>query len=205
MASRRQGQTLKDKVLNARIPEELDRELRLQAERLDVPVSQLVRNILQRTVDLVGNFSGNVEHLITDVVEDVAGFRDCAGSDGDRSALEKRLTRVLGWQEVRLQRTARCAWSARSMEPGEVAHLGIMDDGTPSVVLSPEGLDSMFATRTIEDHWVSVRLNRPASCAETAESIEAGEEAWILPGSTPLEVLSPAGYRRRTGRQEGTS
>lgn len=201
--TRRRDATLKDKVLNARIPEELDRELRAQAERLDVPVSQLVRNILQRTVDLVGNFSGNVEHLITDVVEDVAGFRDCALGEGERSALEKRIARVLAWQTVRLQQSARCAWSASRIEVGEEACLGILEDGSPSVILSPQALETVLAQRAPQELWVSVRLNRPATCAETGRSIEEGAEAWIRPGTKPLEVLSAEGHRKRYGAARG--
>lgn len=203
--TRRRDTTLKDKVLNARIPEELDRELRAQAERLDVPVSQLVRNILQRTVDLVGNFSGNVEHLITDVVEDVAGFRACALGEGERSALEKRIARVLAWQTVRLQQPARCAWSASRLDVGDEACLGILDDGSPSVILGPQALEAVLAQRTPQELWVPVRLNRSATCAETGAVIDEGAEAYIRPGTKPLQVLSVEGHRRRTDEPQGAS
>ena len=43
----------KDRVLQARIPEQLDEELRGRAEQLGLSVSTIVRNVLLHTFDLV--------------------------------------------------------------------------------------------------------------------------------------------------------
>mgnify|MGYP001821417006 CR=1 FL=1 len=51
--SRGSRRKTKDRVLQARIPEELDEELRDRAEQLGLSVSSIVRNVLSHTFDLV--------------------------------------------------------------------------------------------------------------------------------------------------------
>jgi hypothetical protein len=50
--TRRKRQQTKDRVLQARIPEQLDEELRDRAEQLGLSVSTIVRNVLLNTFDL---------------------------------------------------------------------------------------------------------------------------------------------------------
>ena len=50
---RRSRNQTKDRVLQARIPEQLDEELRDRAEQLGMSVSTIVRNVLLHTFDLV--------------------------------------------------------------------------------------------------------------------------------------------------------
>ena len=52
---KRRGKALqpKDRVLQARIPRQLDRELRVHAEQLGLSVSTVVRNVLLNTFELV--------------------------------------------------------------------------------------------------------------------------------------------------------
>ena len=51
--SGRKSRQTKDRVLQARIPEQLDDELRDRAEHLGLSVSTIVRNVLLNTFDLV--------------------------------------------------------------------------------------------------------------------------------------------------------
>ena len=50
---RRKRRQTKDRVLQARIPEQLDEELRDRAEQLGLSVSTVVRNVLLHTFELV--------------------------------------------------------------------------------------------------------------------------------------------------------
>jgi hypothetical protein len=63
----------KEKVLHTRISESLDEELRGQASRLGVSVSNLVRNVLQNTFGLV-------EDIVTDSSNIASAARRSAGS-----------------------------------------------------------------------------------------------------------------------------
>lgn len=196
---------LKDRVLNARIPEDLDRELRAQAERLDMPVSQLVRGILQRTVDLVGNFSGNIEHLVTEVVEDVASFRHVAESAPAcmTTPFDKVAEDVLGWQEIRLHRDARCAISGVRLRAGDKACWGMRPGRKGGVVASPEALEAYFAQSREREQWMWARLHRPATCDETGVELRAGDHAWLQPEAIPPLTLSEEGYQRRFSASAG--
>lgn len=175
----------KDRVLNTRIPEELDREIREQAERLDVSVSQFVRDVLERTVNLVGNFSGNVEHLVADIVDDVGHFKSIGVPDkGEREPLAREIGRsVVGWQEIRVNRAVRCPLTGRMLSPGESAHLGIRTSGKPSIVISPEALDELMTPRGVQ--WVPLVLQNTTRCARTGREMEPGERAWFDPAGTP--------------------
>ena len=90
--SRRTGRKrrqAKDRVLQARIPEQLDDELRDRAEQLGLSVSTIVRNVLLHTFDLV-------EGVVIDssqIARALTG-RDTPNPDSEAD------TKVIGWQEV---------------------------------------------------------------------------------------------------------
>lgn len=194
--SRRSKNAIKDRILNARIPEDLDRELREQAERLDMPVSQLVRGILQRTVDLVGNLSGNVEHLVSEVVEDVAGFRETveAAAGGGRAAV---LRQIIGWQPIRCARTTRCWATGRDLQPGDNAWVGVRDDGRPGPFVAEHALEGLLAGWKIEEQFSQVRLNREVQCHDTGDTLPIGAMAWIEKGHRPPRIISDAAFAAR--------
>lgn len=180
----------KDRVLNTRIPEELDREIREQAERLDVSVSQFVRDVLERTVNLVGNFSGNVEHLVADIVDDVGHFKNIGVPErGERETLAREVARsVVGWQQIRVNRPTRCPISGIALNPGDEAHMGIRTNGKPSVIIAPEALDELLAPPAVQ--WVGLTLQNPTTCARTGREMEPGETAWFNPDGNPPEFIS---------------
>ncbi|HKJ25842.1 MAG TPA: hypothetical protein VKB65_13530 [Myxococcota bacterium] len=59
----------KERILHTRISEELEDDLRRAAEELRVPVSNLVRNVLEEAVTVVEAVSDEFGELIDDVVE----------------------------------------------------------------------------------------------------------------------------------------
>jgi len=83
----------KERVIHTRISEQLERELKEKAARLGVSVSNLVRNVLLNTLDLV-------EEVVTDSVR-VAG--------SVVSGVAGRPAAPLGWQEVVLNLNAVCS------------------------------------------------------------------------------------------------
>jgi hypothetical protein len=93
----------KDKVLQARVPESLYTDLVAKARRLRVPVSNLVRNILEDSVRMVENI--------------VDSGLDIAEAIGGRASTDE-LSQVLGWQPMDANRELPCAHCGKAIEKG---------------------------------------------------------------------------------------
>ena len=89
---------IKDRVVQARIPEDLDAELRDRAGRLGISVSTIVRNVLMNTFDLV-------EGVVNDSAEIARAFqgRRAAVDESPRaranSAASPGADAPIAWQE----------------------------------------------------------------------------------------------------------
>ena len=116
-------QNRKERVLHTRVPAVLERELKRFADNLRVPVSNLVRTILEDAVNVADAASENVE----------VRLKKAAAQIGEeREKLKKRvatdpLEGVFAFQEVRLAQTAKCAKCSKEMKRGDQAHLGLSD------------------------------------------------------------------------------
>ena len=122
-SSRKQRRT-KDKVLQARIPEDLDEELRDRAATLGLSVSTIVRNVLMHTFDLV-------EGVVTDSAQLVrlAPGRAPAPSPGPSPATDSADSAppqaVIGWQQAALNLNAVCDQCNTILRRGEQAAIGV--------------------------------------------------------------------------------
>ncbi len=120
----------KERVLHTRVPAVLERELKRFAENLRVPVSNLVRVILEDAV--------LVADAATDRVE--TRLRDAATQLGlEREKLKKKvrvdpLAGVIAFQAVRMAQQGMCAQCQKDLPRGTRAHLGLMDpqEGPPA-------------------------------------------------------------------------
>ncbi len=93
---RRKRRQTKDRVLQARIPEHLDEEIRTRAEQLGLSVSTVVRNVLFHTFNLV-------EGVVTDSTQ-IARLikeRETPPESSGEAA-------VIGWQEAVLNKNGIC-------------------------------------------------------------------------------------------------
>lgn len=192
----------KDKVLNTRISEELDEQLRKTAESMDVSVSQLVRRALQRTVDMVGNLSGNVEHLIQEVVEDVQNITNAGRGDTNTNSRDLRahplLQSVIGWQKIQSQRRTRCALTQDVIDTGAPAYASVNSDNTPVSVISERAFELLTQPRA--EQWTEFVVSQPVVCADTQQTIDVGQTAWLRVGSRPPEIISESAWNaRRSG------
>lgn len=191
------GRRRKDRILNTRITDELDEQLRQAAEEMDVSVSQLVRRILQRTVDMVGNLSGNVEYLLNEVVEDVANIADAskpgpAARDLRNSPL---LRDVIGWQPVKAQRRQRCALTGAQIEAGDDAWVSVRADAGEPILIGRAAFEAI--TRPRAEQWVELVVSSETTCADSGKSIAPGDKAWMRAGSKPPEIICQAAYLKR--------
>jgi hypothetical protein len=157
----------KERVLHTRISEQLAQEIRAIAEDLRVPVSNLVRNVLEEAFDAVERVSGDVSSLMDDVIEEAElasqryrRYRDRVQERARERAESAReaaatpvepvpapaaapdpLARVVAWQPVVLAAPRRCARSGRELRPGERAYLGLGDTGPLGVYIAEGALD----------------------------------------------------------------
>ncbi|NND67091.1 MAG: hypothetical protein HKN19_05840 [Halioglobus sp.] len=104
----------KDRVLQARIPEHLDEELRDRAEQLGMSVSTIVRNVLLNTFDLV-------EGVVADSSEIARVFTNREPAPAPPEAA----TAVIGWQEAVLNKNGVCEACNTILPKGARAAIGV--------------------------------------------------------------------------------
>jgi hypothetical protein len=112
--TRRKRQQTKDRVLQARIPEQLDEELRDRAEQLGLSVSTIVRNVLLNTFDLVEGVVIDSSHIA----------RALTGRDTASPAPDTEDT-VIGWQELILNKNGVCEACNVILPVGERAAIAV--------------------------------------------------------------------------------
>jgi len=130
---RRTRRRTKDRVLQARIPEDLDHELRDRAEQLGLSVSTVVRNVLLHTFDLV-------EGVVTDSAQLARVIQGRETPDAT-PALPTREpagpgpeAAVIGWQEATLNRNGVCEQCNAILAKGDSAAIGVPVQARPALL-----------------------------------------------------------------------
>lgn len=118
----------KERVLHTRVPAVLDRELKRLAESLRVPVSNLVRAVLEDAVAVADQAGENVETRLKTFAESLEHERDKLR----RRVMRDPLDGVFAFQAVKLAQPASCAKCKRELRRGESANLGLRDDARPT-------------------------------------------------------------------------
>ena len=141
----------KERVLHTRISEQLARDIRQIAEDLRVPVSNLVRNVLEETFSVVENVTDDVGDLLEDVIEQAERASDRfhhhrrrrrereAGEAhrGQESEPRDAFEHIQAWQPVVLNVNRRCDADGREIRRGEQAFVGLTDSGLSDTYLCP--------------------------------------------------------------------
>ncbi|MCZ7582841.1 MAG: hypothetical protein M5R36_05600 [Deltaproteobacteria bacterium] len=109
-------------MLQTRVPSSLYEELAENASRLRVPVSNLVRNILEDSVRMVGN-----------IVEGGFGIAEALGGQPVR----ERRPEIIGWQSLTAAKRLTCSRCGKNIAKGRRAWLGIAAQGRGSEVICP--------------------------------------------------------------------
>jgi len=113
----------KERVLHTRVPAVLERELKRFAENLRVPVSNLVRAILEDAVEAADAAGETVEGHLTHAAQQLGLGRERL----KKRVMPDPLEGVFAFQTVTLAQPATCAKCRKEMRPGERAHLGLTD------------------------------------------------------------------------------
>ena len=121
----------KDQLVQTRVPGDLSETLREAAKQKRVSVSQLIRNVLEDTFELVDNVVGEAVHLSSQVKRDALRIADSAKGRGRRPPAgsgKDPLADIDAWQGVRLNKDVVCAVCARLVPRGEQASFGVGGD-----------------------------------------------------------------------------
>jgi hypothetical protein len=115
------GDAKKERVLHTRVPAVLERELKRFADNLRVPVSNLVRTILEDAVSVADAATENVEERLKKAAKHLEKERERIKKKMEHDPLEG----ILAFQEVVLAMPARCARCDKELGRGTRANLAI--------------------------------------------------------------------------------
>ncbi|MDH3212673.1 MAG: hypothetical protein OEM05_09335 [Myxococcales bacterium] len=148
----------KQRVLHTRISDDLADDIRRVAEDLRVPVSNLVRNVLEEAFSVVETVTDNVGGLIEDVVEEAERARARLRRRSERPEPSETeappaagapptppragFADVLGWQPLILNGPQSCADCDESLEQGQRAYVGAVAAGISPHFLCPDCADA---------------------------------------------------------------
>ena len=113
----------KERVLHTRVPAVLEEELKRFAESLRVPVSNLVRNILEDALDIADVAAEGVEERLKKAATSLGVQREHFKARAKSDPLRD----VFAFQEVTLAQDATCARCQVQLVAGTRAHLGLTD------------------------------------------------------------------------------
>lgn len=105
-------------MLQTRIPEQLDDELRDRAEQLGTSVSTVVRNVLLHTFDLV-------EGVVTDSSQIARVLMEGKSAHSRHEREAEEVPEVIGWQEAILNKNGVCDQCNAILPLGQRAALGV--------------------------------------------------------------------------------
>lgn len=114
----------KERVLHTRIPAMLESELKAAAAALRIPVSNLVRTILEDAVNMAERATGRVESSLERAARSVGAERERL-----RTRVKKLdpLANVVAYQTVIVASETHCASCGTTLETGDNAALGVTD------------------------------------------------------------------------------
>ncbi len=134
---------IKERVLHTRVPAVLDQELKRLAKSLRVPVSNVVRSILEDALSAVENVGrraeGELQSATDRIARERARIRQDRQEEGGRTKDERPrapLAGVLGFVPFILAQPATCTLTGRNLESGTEALSGIDEDTGRRVIVA---------------------------------------------------------------------
>lgn len=168
--SKRSRRQTKDRVLQARIPEQLDEELRDRAEQLGMSVSTVVRNVLSHTFDLV-------EGVVTDsaqLARVIQGREPSPSPTLEQTSNEEKST-VVGWQELVLNRNGICEKCNAVLLLGASAAVGVPVQPRPTLLC----LDCLAALGSPTEDTAAASPHQEIEKAQPKKASRRGKKTTI--------------------------
>lgn len=157
---RRRRHGRKERVLHTRISEPLAEDIRRIADELRVPVSNIVRNVLEEAFSFVETVTDNVGDLVEDVADEADRVRARSRhhrhhrhrSRRHRSRPPREESRragpeppefpdVVGWQPLILNQDRSCADCGEPLERGERVFAGLTGGGLSETTLCSDCME----------------------------------------------------------------
>lgn len=113
----------KERVLHTRVPAVLEAELKRFAQNLRIPVSNLVRTILEDALSVADAASENVEGHLKRAAQSLEHERERL----KRKVAPDPLRDVFAFQTLTLAKNASCVRCEKPLVPGDRAHVGLTD------------------------------------------------------------------------------
>lgn len=120
-----EGSEKKERVLHTRVPAVLERELKRFASNLRVPVSNLVRAILEDAIEAADLAGESVEGRLKNAAQQLGVERERL----KKRVLPDPLADVFAFQAITLAQPSACAKCGRALRAGDDVHLGLFDGG----------------------------------------------------------------------------
>jgi hypothetical protein len=163
--SERPRRDRKERVLHTRISQQLAEDIGRMAEDLRVPVSNLVRNVLEEVFSVVETVSDNVGELIEGVMDEAGRARERArharpqrrrqrAAEDEPATSEPRRSEpprdepadLLGWQPLILARAGACNECDAPIARGARAYVGVTSAGPGALKLCADCLSARRLT-----------------------------------------------------------
>lgn len=141
-SAKQSGLERKDRVIQTRVPHNLEATLKDEARRQRLTVSHLIRNVLEDTFQLVDGVVENVDQIVSDSVRlaktvqrsaqriTAAVSRDEEAAPGEADALKadaEDLSHVYAWNESVLHQSVICSRCGTEMGRGQKGYSGLSD------------------------------------------------------------------------------
>jgi hypothetical protein len=155
----------KDRLIQTRVPQDLESTLKDEARKRRLSVSHLIRNVLEDTFSLVDNVVSEVDRVVTDSVEMVATVKR------DAARLAATARGHTSHREPRARAPEVDIHPDQVDEPVEV-------EGVPAPVAAEP---APLANGPLADVYgfQELVLNRAASCANCGTQIQRGARAYL--------------------------
>jgi len=184
--------------LHTRISEQLAEDIRRVAEDLRVPVSNLVRNVLEETFSVVESVTDNLGTWLEDVATEVGQARGPSQQRQRRWARPWAREREgeeappgardeTGWENSWNEPSVAPETNVQGGPPGGIS--SVRDGGTATERAAPSGAASSAEARPDFSQvlgWQPLVMNRPQSCADCGRLLVRGDRASL--GLTPSGV-----------------
>jgi hypothetical protein len=130
-------QERKDRIIQTRVPKDLESTLKEAAEQKRMTVSHLIRNVLEDTFNLVDGIVANSSALVEHVTRDAQRLAASARGDSQPSGstltpaqqggtlAAQLLEQVDAWQDVIVNKPGQCIECGAELKRGERAFRGL--------------------------------------------------------------------------------
>lgn len=127
----------KERVLHTRVPAVLETELKRLASSLRVPVSNVVRAILEDAIDTMDVATGAATDELRSVAERLGATRKPRRTT---TTSKPPLEGAIGVTEMKLIRDAECALTGAKLESGTDAFMVHFEDGRAPMLVAADAL-----------------------------------------------------------------